>query len=109
MSDLSEKVTDRTATAEQWRAAMAAAESIPAAGDQKRYAHYYRSVAGLTTIDVYRVLHLFGITDPCIQHAVKKLLAAGARGQKDASKDVAEAIVSLRRWQAMRAEERGMR
>jgi len=70
----------------------------------RRYSHYFREVP-YSHIDVYRVLQLFGVTDPCIQHAVKKLLAAGARGAKDARKDIAEAIVSLQRWQQMREEE----
>jgi hypothetical protein len=30
----------------------------------------------LTHIDVYRVLKLYNVTDPCLQHAVKKLLVA---------------------------------
>lgn len=69
------------------------------------YNHYFKEVTGLTHIDVYRVLQLFGVTDPCIQHAIKKLLVAGGRGGKDTTKDVAEAIVSLQRWQQMRSEE----
>lgn len=108
MSDLSEKLGPGE-MGERWRAEQALAASIPASGDQQQFAHYYRSVAGLKTIDIYRVLQLFGIEDPCIQHAVKKLMVAGARGHKDAAKDVAEAIISLRRWQAMRAEERSLR
>lgn len=70
-----------------------------------RFSHYFRDVSALQTIDVYRVLLLFGVTDPCLQHAIKKALVAGGRGHKDAAKDVAEAIVSLQRWQQMREEE----
>lgn len=66
---------------------------------------HYRKTSPTTVIDVYRVLQLFDVADPCLQHAVKKLLAAGKRGAKDTAKDVAEAIESLRRWQEMRAEE----
>ncbi len=68
------------------------------------YNHYFKSVEGLTHIDVYRVLDLFQVTHPSIQHAIKKLLVAGGRGSKDTAKDVAEAIVSLQRWQQMQAE-----
>lgn len=68
--------------------------------------HYFKDVSALTHIDVYRVLQLFNVTDPCIQHAVKKLLVAGGRGAgKDISKDVKEAADSLVRWQEMRSEE----
>ncbi len=70
-----------------------------------KYNHYFKSVEGLTHIDVYRVLALFEVTDPAIQHAVKKLLVAGHRGTKNTSKDVREAIDSLERWQQMREEE----
>jgi len=57
-------------------------------------------------IDVYRVLLLFGVTDPCLQHAVKKLLCAGRRGGgKGEAQDVAEAQEALQRWREMRAEE----
>lgn len=66
---------------------------------------HYRKPCPYDEVDVYRVLVMFEVTDPCIQHAVKKLLAAGKRGAKDASKDVAEAIESLQRWQQMRREE----
>jgi hypothetical protein len=68
---------------------------------------YHREVP-TKTIDVYRVLLAFNVTDPCIQHAVKKLLVPGLRlGGKTTEKDVAEAIWSLQRWQEMREEEAG--
>jgi hypothetical protein len=68
---------------------------------------YHREVP-TKTIDAYRVLLAFGITDPCIQHAVKKLLCAGLRsGGKTIDHDVADAIWSLTRWQEMRREEEG--
>ena len=71
-----------------------------------KYPHYFKPIpAGITHVDVYRVLALFEVTDPCIQHAVKKLLVAGGRGAKDAARDVQEAIDALARWQGMRAEE----
>lgn len=71
-----------------------------------RHNHYHKSVEGLDFVDVYRVLKLFNVTDPCIQHAVKKLLVAGGRGAgKDVSKDIQESIDSLVRWQEMRKEE----
>lgn len=58
------------------------------------------------TVDVYRVLVAFGVTDPCIQHAIKKLLCPGQRkGGKTVAQDVHEALWSLQRWEEMRAEE----
>lgn len=70
------------------------------------YPHYFKALPpGCTHIDVYRVLSLFEVTDPALQHAAKKLLCAGARGAKDQGQDIAEAIATLQRWQQMRDEE----
>lgn len=69
-----------------------------------RHSHYFRPCP-FDSIDVYRVLSIFGVTDACLQHAVKKLLVAGGRGHKDIGRDVQDAIDTLVRWQAMRAEE----
>lgn len=73
----------------------------------EKYNHYYKDVSHLERIDVYRVLDLFNITDPTIQHAVKKLLVAGNRGAKDKSKDVHEAIDTLLRFKEMESENAG--
>lgn len=70
--------------------------------------HYFKNVAHLRHLDVYRVLCLFEVTDPCIQHAIKKLLVPGGRGSKDVDKDIQEAIDSLARWQEMRKEDAGV-
>lgn len=70
----------------------------------ERYPHYHKR-CGFESVDVYRVLTMFEVTDPCIQHAVKKLLVAGQRGAKDINKDITEAIATLQRWQDMRVEE----
>ena len=69
------------------------------------YIHYQKSVEHLNWIDVYRVLVLFGVTNPCLQHAIKKLLCAGQRGVKDQKQDVQEAIVSLLRYLEMQTED----
>lgn len=75
-------------------------------GYGRAHSHYFKDVAQLSHVDVYRVLALFAVTDPCLQHAVKKLLVAGGRGGgKDISRDIQEAIDTLARWQEMRTEE----
>lgn len=72
----------------------------------RKHAHYYKDVRHLEYIDVYRVLDLFEVADPCIAHAVKKLLVAGKRGGgKDMDRDVQEAIDTLERYKEMRREE----
>ena len=48
-------------------------------------------------VDVYDVLRAFSVTDPAIQHAVKKLLCTGIRGHKDSKQDLEEAIQSIER------------
>jgi hypothetical protein len=70
----------------------------------KPHGHYFRDCP-YPQIDIYRVLQLFGVTDPCLQHAAKKILVAGGRGGKDIGRDVQEAIDTLARWQEMRREE----
>jgi len=74
---------------------------------ETKYPHYFRCVAHLEKIDVYRVIDLFGVTDPCLQHALKKAMAAGQRGAKDARKDISEAIDSLNRKLEMMDEDEG--
>jgi len=72
----------------------------------KKHNHYFKEVNHLNTVDVYRVLELFNVTDPCLQHAIKKLLVAGGRGAgKCINQDIQEAIDTLTRWQEMRSEE----
>jgi hypothetical protein len=57
-------------------------------------------------VDVYRVLEIFQVTNPAIQHAVKKLLCTGIRGGgKDFDQDLAESIQTLVRLQEMRKED----
>ncbi len=67
--------------------------------------HYFKDVQTLKSVDVYRVLVLFGVTNPCLQHAIKKLLCAGQRGNKDQKRDVQEAIASLVRYLEMQTED----
>lgn len=76
----------------------------PESTETRKHSHYFKDVSTLNKIDVYRVLDLYEVTDPCVQHAVKKLLVAGNRGAKDKSKDIQEAIDTLTRWQEMQDE-----
>jgi len=67
--------------------------------------NHYHKPCPYKSIDIYRVLQLFEVTDPCLQHAIKKLLVAGKRGAKSEYSDIQEAIDTLNRWQQMRIEE----
>lgn len=54
----------------------------------RRHLHYFKDVSDIDTMDVYEVLYRFGVTDPCLQHIVKKALCAGQRGHKDFETDL---------------------
>lgn len=72
---------------------------------KSNYSHYFRDVRHLKYIDIYRVIDLFNINNPCIQHTVKKLMCAGSRGSKNYIKDVTEARDSLNRLLKMHEED----
>lgn len=74
------------------------------ASKREKYPHYHKACP-FDYVDVYRVLELFGVVSPNLQHAIKKLLVAGGRGSKDMGRDVREAIETLERWEEMRAED----
>jgi hypothetical protein len=57
----------------------------------------YQRLVPSTTIDVYDVLMAWNVTNPAIQHAIKKLLQPGQRGHKTRAEDLQEALVSLQR------------
>ena len=71
---------------------------------KENHNHYFKPCP-YDTLDVYRVISIFGVSDPCIQHALKKLLCSGVRGHKDQSKDIQDVIDTLERWKQMRKED----
>ena len=85
--------------------ALGAQETAPEPTTERKHGHYFRNVKHLDEIDVYRVLDLFDVTDPCLQHAIKKMLVAGDRGVKDLERDVREAIDTLQRKLEMLEED----
>ena len=66
---------------------------------------YTRDISHLEKIDIYRILDLYEVKAPAIQHAIKKLLCAGQRGNKDEYQDIVEAAKSIDRWLDMRRED----
>lgn len=93
-----------TLVASPFQGAEAAPERAPAQEEihGNPYAREFKGVK----IDPYRICKVYNITDPAIQHALKKLLRLGRGSEKDEENDVEEAIQSLERWQEMREEER---
>jgi hypothetical protein len=86
-------------------AAKSAAEQPPAPAPD-RGSKYHRAITqtlpgdthGLSvTVDVYDVLKAFGVSCPALQHAIKKLLCSGMRGNKSAEQDISEAANSCQR------------
>ena len=70
----------------------------------KKYPHYYKDIRHLNILDIYRFFDLFEVTDPCLQHSMKKLAVGGKRGAKDYEKDIKEAMDTLKRWEYMQEE-----
>lgn len=67
--------------------------TTPVATDDSKY---NRPCKGIT-IDVYDVLKAFNVTCPALQHLIKKALAVGQRGHKDASEDLKDILASAKR------------
>lgn len=63
----------------------------------RQHSHYFKDVSSLNEIDVYMVLKLFNVTDPCLQHIAKKALCAGQRGHKDFKKDLQDILDTAKR------------
>lgn len=61
---------------------------------------YQREIKPGVWVDVYDVLKAFSVVNPALQHLVKKALAVGQRGHKDAAEDLQDIIDS-----AIRAKE----
>ena len=64
----------------------------------------YQVQIGGVRCDPYRIARAYGISDPVIFQALKKLLRFG-RKHKDRETDVREAITSLERWEQMNKED----
>lgn len=75
----------------------AIAESELMVRENSKHSHYFKDVSELTSIDVYKVLQLFEVNDPCLQHIVKKALCAGQRGHKDFKKDIQDILDTAKR------------
>ena len=68
---------------------------------------YIVDISKYNKLDIYRILKLYEVSDPCLQHAIKKLLCAGKRGVKNQTQDINEAILSLQRLLEMQEEDNG--
>ena len=62
---------------------------------------YAKTIHGVS-VDVYDVLQAWGVSNPALQHLIKKALQCGQRGHKDNAQDLQDIIDS-----AIRAKELG--
>ena len=69
---------------------------------------YIVDISKYNKLDIYRILKLYEVSDPCLQHAIKKLLCAGKRGVKNQTQDINEAMQSLKRFLEMQGEDNGI-
>lgn len=58
---------------------------------------YSREIATGVGIDVYDVLKAWSVTNPALQHLIKKALQAGERGHKGLKEDLLDIIASAKR------------
>lgn len=58
---------------------------------------YLREIKPQVLVDVYDVLLAFKVSDPMLQHIIKKALAAGQRGHKDFEQDIKDIYDSAKR------------
>ena len=69
---------------------------------------YIVDISKYNKLDIYRILKLYEVSDPCLSHAIKKLLCAEKRGVKNQTQDINEAILSLKRFVEMQGEDNGI-
>lgn len=84
--------------------------SDPVNKPARQHSHYFKPVAHLTEIDVYRICDLY-VDDRsgATQHAIKKLLLPGERGAgKTRAQDIQEAIDTLIRKLQMLQEDQAV-
>lgn len=67
----------------------------------RQHQHYFIDVSDVDEIDFYEIALRYNVTDPCIQHILKKCLAVGQRGQKDFHHDLKDIYDTAKRMLAV--------
>lgn len=67
-----------------------------------KHSKYHREIKPGVWVDVYDVLHAWCVTNPALQHLIKKALQPGERGHKTREQDMKDIVAS-----ALRAGELG--
>ena len=63
----------------------------------ERGSKYHREIKPGVWVDVYDVLVAWSVTNPALQHLIKKALQPGERGHKDTSEDLKDILASAKR------------
>ena len=72
-------------------------EELPFIDDDKKHSHYFIDVSDVDEIDFYQIALRYKVTDPCVQHILKKCLAVGGRGHKDFLTDLRDIADTAKR------------
>ena len=59
--------------------------------------HYFIDVSDVDEVDFYEIAKRYNVTDPAIQHILKKCLAIGNRGHKDLETDLMDILKTAKR------------
>lgn len=72
-------------------------DDVPA---QRKHSHYFKNISDFDEMDTYLFCRVWKVKDDsgALHHALKKLMDAGKRGNKDKLKDVTEARDTLNRY-----------
>lgn len=68
--------------------------------EPRKHAHYFKNISDFDEMDTYLFCRVWKVKDDsgALHHALKKLMDAGKRGNKDKIKDVTEARDTLNRY-----------
>lgn len=77
------------------------ADTVDDCEDQPPRSKYHREIVPGVWVDVYDVLKAWSVTNPALQHLIKKALAPGERGHKTLEQDMADIVASAKRAQEL--------
>lgn len=95
-------VTEAELQSEFTKTTMSASREELVAGvpTARKHAHYFKDVSKFDEMDTYLFCRVWKVEDysGALHHAIKKIIDAGKRGNKDKLKDIKEAKDSLNRY-----------
>lgn len=95
-------VTEEELLSEFTKTTMSASREELVAGvpTARKHAHYFKDVSKFDEMDTYLFCRVWKVEDysGALHHAIKKIIDAGKRGNKDKLKDIKEAKDALNRY-----------